>query len=97
MLLRAASCVQVLLERSFKEQQDKVEAEQAQHTATAARLASAVAYKKVNMQAAGLPLYQSVFGQVGFGCSLSLALVSFRCTLFVPAAHWQLRICSYAA
>lgn len=64
MLLHPASCTQVLLERSFKEQQDKVEAKQAQHTATAARLASTVAYKKVNMQAAGLPLYQSVFGQV---------------------------------
>lgn len=61
----ASWCVlQVLLERSFKEQQDKVEAEQAQHTVTTSRLASAVAYKRVNMQAAGLPLYQSVFDQV---------------------------------
>lgn len=56
--------LQVALERSFKEQQDKVEAEQAQHTGATARLASTVAYKKVNMQAAGLPLYQQVFGQV---------------------------------
>lgn len=55
---------QVVLERSFKQQQDKVEAEQAELTGTTARLASAVAYKKVNMDAAGLPLYQSVFGQI---------------------------------
>lgn len=41
-----------------------MEAEQAQHSGAAARLASAVAYKKVNMQAAGLPLYQTVFGQI---------------------------------
>jgi hypothetical protein len=56
--------LQVALERSFKEQQDKVEAEQAQHTGATARLASTVAYRKVDMQAAGLPLYQQVFGQV---------------------------------
>jgi hypothetical protein len=55
---------QVALERSFKEQQDKVEAEQARHTGATARLASAVAYKKVNIETAGLPLYQQVFGQV---------------------------------
>lgn len=48
----------------YKQQQDIVEAELAQHMGTAGRLASAVAYKKVNMQAAGLPLYQSVFDQV---------------------------------
>lgn len=52
------------MERSFKQQQDKVEGEQAAHASTAGRLAAAVAYKKVNMQAAGLPLYQSVFEQV---------------------------------
>lgn len=41
-----------------------MEAEQAQHSGATARLASAVACKKVNMQAAGLPLYQTVFGQI---------------------------------
>lgn len=56
--------MQVALERSYKEQQDKVEAEHAQHTGTTSRLAAAIAYKKVNMQAAGLPLYQTVFGQI---------------------------------
>lgn len=54
----------MVLEHSFKEQQDKVEAEQLQQTSTTSRLASAVAYKKVNIQAAGLPLYQAVFEQV---------------------------------
>jgi hypothetical protein len=56
--------LQVALERRYKEQQEVVEAEQAQHSSTTAHLASAVAYKKVNMQAAGLPLYQTVFGQI---------------------------------
>jgi hypothetical protein len=55
---------QVVLERSFKQQQDKVEAEQVQLAGTTARLAAAVAHKKVNMDAAGLPLYQSVFSQI---------------------------------
>jgi hypothetical protein len=41
-----------------------VEAEQAEQTGTTARLASAVAYKKVNRDAAGLPLYQTVFSQI---------------------------------
>lgn len=41
-----------------------MEGEQAQLTGTTARLASAVAFKKVNMDAAGLPLYQSVFSQI---------------------------------
>lgn len=45
----------------FKEQQAQVEAEQSSRTGLAARLAAKVVHKKVNLEAAGLPLYQSVF------------------------------------
>jgi hypothetical protein len=57
------------LERSHKQQQDRVEAEQLQQAADANRLAAAVAYRKVNLQIAGLQDYQSVFeGIVDYVC-----------------------------
>jgi hypothetical protein len=57
------------LERSHKQQQDRVEAEQSQQAADANRLAAAVAYRKVNLQIAGLQDYQSVFeGVVEYVC-----------------------------
>jgi hypothetical protein len=57
------------LERSHKQQQDRVEAEQSQQAANANRLAAAVAYRKVNLQIAGLQDYQSVFeGVVDYVC-----------------------------
>jgi hypothetical protein len=63
------SRLQLALERSTKQQQDKVEAEQAQQAADANRLAAAVAYRKVNLQIAGLQDYQSVFeGVVDYVC-----------------------------
>ncbi|WIA14283.1 hypothetical protein OEZ85_002817 [Tetradesmus obliquus] len=65
----ATAQLQLTLERSYKQQQDKVEAEQAQHVADANRLAAAVAYRKVNLQIAGLQDYQSVFeGVVDYVC-----------------------------
>ena len=61
--------LQLTLERSYKQQQDKVEAEQAQLAADANRLAAAVAYRKVNLQIAGLQDYQAVFeGVVDYVC-----------------------------
>ncbi|WIA34457.1 hypothetical protein OEZ86_012790 [Tetradesmus obliquus] len=64
-----ADILKLTLERSYKQQQDKVEAEQAQHAADANRLAAAVAYRKVNLQIAGLQDYQSVFeGVVDYVC-----------------------------
>lgn len=61
---------QIALECSYKQQQDKVEAEQAQQAAESSKLAGAVAYKKVNLQTAGLPEYQAVFeGVVDYVCT----------------------------
>jgi hypothetical protein len=57
------------LERSYKQQQDRVEAEQSQQAADAKCLAAVVAYRKVNLQIAGLQDYQSVFeGVVDYVC-----------------------------
>lgn len=53
--------LQVALEQSYMQQQEKVEAEQAQQAAKVSHLATAVAYKKVNLETAGLKDYQAVF------------------------------------
>ncbi|KAF6256379.1 hypothetical protein COO60DRAFT_1702373 [Scenedesmus sp. NREL 46B-D3] len=65
----ATAQLQLALERSYKQQQDRVEAEQTQQAADANRLAAAVACRKVNLQIAGLQDYQSVFeGVVDYVC-----------------------------
>eukprot|EP00775_Hariotina_reticulata_P013094 gene13094-13221_t len=60
----ATACLQIALARAYKEQQNRVQAEQAASAAETARLAAAVAYKKVRLQAAGLPEYQEVFESI---------------------------------
>jgi len=61
---------QIAIAMAYKEQQDKAKAEQAASAAETARLAAAVAYKKVRLQAAGLPEYQEVFeGITSYVCA----------------------------
>jgi hypothetical protein len=64
--LAPAACPrpQLALEAAFRQQQRAVEAQAAAHADAAEALAAKVAHRKVNMQAAGLPLYQAVFQDV---------------------------------